>query len=310
MNCCFSLSFLLVNKEYFGFGLLVGQKKQFKGVTWGFRKLLFHMFLGLIGGEKIQQINCEWKTTTLVSALLVSFKQQSQTQKHFIYCCIWWRKPWNPHIWWDGNYQNYQNSCWWIFSQSANQPSTIFNLSFELRMQNGVGLRFPCRELTCCCTQHETNVGMTMRLSQLLFFQVQSCCPPPPPPPPPPVLLSSDAPLVVITVLCQSGISPSDRSSHSNAPASRSLRRERGTTEEWLVGERYCLSVSVGERPGRSERKRLWEWVSWSLDRGTTLGIYAEAYGTRLSWIHRGSTGIHAQFSFHTVVQSCLYALW
>lgn len=31
-----------------------------------------------------------------------------------------------------------------------------------------------CSDLTCCCTQHETNVGMTML--QLLFFQVLSGC--------------------------------------------------------------------------------------------------------------------------------------
>lgn len=98
---------------------------------------------------------------------------------------------------------------------------------FERKMQDGARedakaasvLWFPCRELTCCCTQHEPNVGMTMRLSQLLFFQVQSCCPPPPPPPP--VLLSPDAPLVVTTVFMAEG---DHRSSHSNAPASSSLR--------------------------------------------------------------------------------------
>lgn len=59
-------------------------------------------------------------------------------------------------------------------------------------------LWFPCCELTCCRTQHKPNVGMTMWMSQLLFFQVQNCCPPPPAAPP--VLLSPDTPLVVTTV--------------------------------------------------------------------------------------------------------------
>lgn len=44
-------------------------------------------------------------------------------------------------------------------------------------------LTFSRWELTCCRTRQETNVGMTMWLSQLLFFQIQSCCPPPPVPP-------------------------------------------------------------------------------------------------------------------------------
>ncbi len=73
---------------------------------------------------------------------------------------------------------------------------------------------------------------MTMRLSQLLFFQVQRCCPPPPTPPPP-VLLSLSLPMLLLSSSLsscqgvQSGISLEDRSSHSNAPASRSLRRAR-----------------------------------------------------------------------------------
>ena len=32
-TCCFCLSFLTVNTESLGFGLLVGEKKQFKDVT-------------------------------------------------------------------------------------------------------------------------------------------------------------------------------------------------------------------------------------------------------------------------------------
>lgn len=43
-------------------------------------------------------------------------------------------------------------------------------------------LGFSRWELTCCRTLQETNVGMTVWLSQLLFFQIQSCCPPPVPP--------------------------------------------------------------------------------------------------------------------------------
>lgn len=144
--------------------------------------------------------------------------------------------------------------------------------SFKRMMQNcGWGckalhvLRFSCWELTCCRTLQETNVGMTMWLSQLLFFQIQSCCPPPVPP-----------------VLSFSRI-------HLLAAAWGKSNCVCGGGDYW-------------------ERERVKGWVSWSLDsgddRGTTLGIYAEAYGTRLSWIHRRSTGLHAHFSFHTEYSS------
>lgn len=128
-------------------------------------------------------------------------------------------------------------------------------------------LQFSRWELTCCRTRQETNVGMTMWLSQLLFFQIQSCCPPPP-----------------VPVL--------------------SFSRMHLLAAVWgkVIGAGH---VCYWDRERGRERERVKGWVFWLLDssrdsRGTTLGIYAEAYKTRLSWIHRGSTGIHTHFSFHT----------
>lgn len=153
-------------------------------------------------------------------------------------------------------------------------------------------LWFPCCELTCCRTQHKPNVGMTMWMSQLLFFQVQNCCPPPPAVPP--VLLSPDTPLVVTTVfiLWLGGGSGAHAVIHL-------------LTAVWGY-----MNVSESGREGRAQWKDevFLVFGREKNDRGTTLGIYFQAYGTRLSWIHRGSTGIHAHFSFHT--ELCVIALW
>lgn len=55
-------------------------------------------------------------------------------------------------------------------------PKTVFEAKMEIGLvsQNMMGFVFPMHDsqLTCCCTQHETSVGMTVWLSQLLFFQV------------------------------------------------------------------------------------------------------------------------------------------
>lgn len=152
-------------------------------------------------------------------------------------------------------------------------------------------LWFPCCELTCCRTQHKPNVGMTMWMSQLLFFQVQNCRRGPPPAAAPPILLSPDTPLVTTVFILWWGI----RGSHINPPANSSL------------GVYECIGEWERGRGTMKGRSFLGLWMGKN-DRGTMLGIYLEAYGTRLSWIHRGSTGIHAHFSFHT--EYCVIALW
>lgn len=89
---------------------------------------------------------------------------------------------------------------------------------------------------------------------------------------------------------------------------------ERETTEEQLVGERHCLSVSVGEKEretaGYSERKRLWEWVSWSLDggedRGTMLGIYAGLMGPDSAEYTEGQQGSTLTFLFTQSAALCV----
>lgn len=150
-------------------------------------------------------------------------------------------------------------------------------------------LWFPCLELTYCCTQHETNVRITMRLSQLLFFQVWSCCP---------LLLFLLLLLLyffLLMLLLSSSLSlyggglGCGTEAHVVMHLPAEVWGEGETPGEWLLGERQCLSVDVVERQkegrvqGYSERKRLWERVSASLecseDRGTMLGIYARLMG-------------------------------
>lgn len=103
-----------------------------------------------------------------------------------------------------------------------------------------------------------------------------------------------------------SGASLWDRSCHSIAPASRSLRRawDNGRV---AGGVRHCLSVIVGQkqREGRVQWKeeavRL-RFLVFGL-RGESqyhAGHLCRAYGTGLRWIHRESTGIHAHFSVLT----------
>lgn len=167
---------------------------------------------------------------------------------------------------------------------------------------------FPCRELTCCCTQHETNVGMTMRLSQLLFFQVRSCCPL--------RLLLLLLYFFLLMLLCLITVfMPGEQSwvRHSNAPARRSLNRAWDNGRATGGGETlsFCECRRETERgqgtvKGRGCESEFLGLLDRGEDRGTMLGIYAGLMGPDSAEYTEGQQGSTLTFLFTQSAALCV----
>lgn len=99
-----------------------------------------------------------------------------------------------------------------------------------------------------------------------------------------------------------------------NAPAHRSLRRAWDNGRATGGGETLSFFEwgrdREKERAWYSERKRLWEWVSWSLDGGedggTMLGIYARLMGPNSAEYTEGQQGSTLTFLFTQSAALCV----
>lgn len=113
-----------------------------------------------------------------------------------------------------------------------------------------------------------------------------------------------------------SGASLWDRSCHSIAPASRSLRRawDNGRVAGGWDTVFLSLLGRSRERAGYSERKRLWDCASWSLgcggNRSTMLGIYVGLMGPGSDEYTESQQGSTLTFLFSPHVQRCGFSLW
>lgn len=141
---------------------------------------------------------------------------------------------------------------------------------------------------------------------------------PPPSPPSSPVLLSADAPLYprhcLYAMGVQSGLSLQHRSSRSNAPASRSLRRvwDNGGRDSVFLRvlgrdrKRAEYGGTVKGRGCESEFLGLWSAVRMEVPCWAFMpGLWDQAQLNT----HRVNRDPHALFFSHRV-QRCVFTLW
>lgn len=135
-----------------------------------------------------------------------------------------------------------------------------------------------------------------MRLSQLLFFQVWNCCPPP-------FLLLLYFFLLMLLLSSSLSLYREGGGRLGWACGTEAHAVMHLPAEVWGEGEKTDRVTAGGETVSfwGTERKRLWERVSKSLesseDRGTMLGIYARLMGPSAEYTE-GQQGSACTFLF------------